>query len=937
VVSPIDLNTQGGDDWLQILDAWDGAPNTFHMDASEIGGGAFGGPVTPGGIFGAGGILTYDGNLEWLYVYAPDGLGVDNTYNVDATGVGLASGYGSVDLEDGEGSAVFNVQGDQLSNPADHSFSGYGGTETFNVRLAGDATLTGNAVTILGGDPTGDTGSRDVVNLIDAGGARNTTVTYQSPTGQALVDVDGGTTLDIRFVETVEALGDGGNDDTVTVVGSAGDDELSVVPTGANSALVFQDGDPWDGPSEGDFFDQFPGAVGGGLGPDLNLGDVVPGGILIDAGAGNANTVYVHAPGETNLVHTPTETAGVDPFGYGDGVIIPSAAALGLPDGYDAIDVSDSAVVINNTGGGLLPVNLVTASLVQADPGDVGLVVNAGFEGNHPVADDVTLTPSANFVMQINGGDPDPGTTGIVLPQGDQLTVAVPPGAEVDVYTDKLTPRHVSIDIDGVLPFNYSSIEGLWLTGATTVNLIGDNNDTAPQTDNFVVEGRGFQEAAINVNGSGPIFFDGLQLLNVIGHDEVDTLEITPYADDTPLGWGVDVFYDEGEPTQDDGGQSDLIILHTSLLGGAVSEDIVIQPAGPESGEIVVTNAGFGTPIVDVDYVANLDIIVLDDDGFANDSDTLTLRGTNPDNPLTSGSETLDIDFGAAGAVASPMVTVSDTSTSTLLYRLRTIDDPIVSGDPTFSTVYFDSLGGTDVFDVTPDAHVAVTIDAGNPIGAIQSSGDTLNVTTGSATYTVALNEDLDSGTVAVSGAQPVTFVDIELLQLDGTDYVVPTQRPTIDLPDASDTGISNLDNVTNAPNPVSFTVTAEVGTTVVIKDGNTVIDGPYVSTGTDVRTLTLGDGTHKLSAEASDADSNELFQSEELIVTVDRTLPATPAAPNLLTSSDTFDDVAGLVGPQWTNTDEVTAINQPGLTARPNRTRSFACWPTGSSWEKGS
>ncbi len=69
------------------------------------------------------------------------------------------------------------------------------------------------------------------------------------------------------------------------------------------------------------------------------------------------------------------------------------------------------------------------------------------------------------------------------------------------------------------------------------------------------------------------------------------------------------------------------------------------------------------------------------------------------------------------------------------------------------------------------------------------------------------------------------------------------------------DTGSSDLDNVTigdlttQDPDAVvrgngvmDFVVTAQAGATVVIKDGNTVID-TFTSTGTNVRTLTLAEG----------------------------------------------------------------------------------------------
>ena len=99
-------------------------------------------------------------------------------------------------------------------------------------------------------------------------------------------------------------------------------------------------------------------------------------------------------------------------------------------------------------------------------------------------------------------------------------------------------------------------------------------------------------------------------------------------------------------------------------------------------------------------------------------------------------------------------------------------------------------------------------------------------------------------------------------------------QRPTMDLLAVDDTGSSNLDNVTFRANEVPFTVTADIGAEVVIKDGNTIISGPFVSTGSDVVLLTLDEGSHLLSAEATDAAGNRSVQSEELVVTIDRTAP---------------------------------------------------------------
>ncbi|HUU20937.1 MAG TPA: Ig-like domain-containing protein, partial [Phycisphaerae bacterium] len=99
------------------------------------------------------------------------------------------------------------------------------------------------------------------------------------------------------------------------------------------------------------------------------------------------------------------------------------------------------------------------------------------------------------------------------------------------------------------------------------------------------------------------------------------------------------------------------------------------------------------------------------------------------------------------------------------------------------------------------------------------------------------LVEDLAGNVSAASAVLTVTI-----------DTAAPA-RPTIDLPDAQDTGASSLDNVTigdptQGNGIVDLTVTSEVDATVDILDGGAVID-TFVSTGSDVRTLTLAEGTH--------------------------------------------------------------------------------------------
>lgn len=149
-------------------------------------------------------------------------------------------------------------------------------------------------------------------------------------------------------------------------------------------------------------------------------------------------------------------------------------------------------------------------------------------------------------------------------------------------------------------------------------------------------------------------------------------------------------------------------------------------------------------------------------------------------------------------------------------------------------------------------------------------------------------------------------------LELDTPNGGGMPQRPTIDLLAAFDTGWSSLDNVTNLT-ALDFRVTAEAGSTVLVKDGNTVIDS-FVMPAPEfnVRTLNLAEGTHPLSTESSDLAGNTSHQSEELVVTVDETAPLV-SAPDLPASSDTAgvddDDVTTIVNPSFVGQEEVNVL----------------------------
>gem|GEM_PF-1699112 len=110
-------------------------------------------------------------------------------------------------------------------------------------------------------------------------------------------------------------------------------------------------------------------------------------------------------------------------------------------------------------------------------------------------------------------------------------------------------------------------------------------------------------------------------------------------------------------------------------------------------------------------------------------------------------------------------------------------------------------------------------------------------------------------------------------------DGVAPAAPSVPDLSPASDSGSSNTDNLTNDTTP-TVTGTAEAGSTVTLydTDGTTVL-GTAVATGGNwsITSSTLSEGTHSLTAKATDAAGNVGPASAALVITIDVTAPAAP------------------------------------------------------------
>lgn len=139
-------------------------------------------------------------------------------------------------------------------------------------------------------------------------------------------------------------------------------------------------------------------------------------------------------------------------------------------------------------------------------------------------------------------------------------------------------------------------------------------------------------------------------------------------------------------------------------------------------------------------------------------------------------------------------------------------------------------------------------------------------------------------------------------------DTAAPAAPGLPDMAPASDTGLSNADNITSSPTPL-FTGKAEGGTRVTLFDGATVIGTGLVGAlgNWAVQATALAAGAHTITVTATDAAGNVSAASAVLAVTIDTTAPAAPTTPDLAPASDNGGSA----------TDNATSVTTPLFTGR--------------------
>ena len=472
-------------------------------------------------------------------------------------------------------------------------------------------------------------------------------------------------------------------------------------------------------------------------------------------------------------------------------------------------------------------------------------------------------------------------------------------------------------------------------SGAADTYLFAGNRDTIFLSTNTILAGeyRYIGTEAINLSATAVSAdtFDIQELgadVSIDAGDGDDSFILGDNAiDSTDFGSAVDIIVDGG-PGVDDVLIRDSLATtaRTHTLGGDVYDHVNIGTLDMTSISDAVLNCGSGADTIDVNFNpgGGSQLTVNGNggaDAFEVTPDVTTAIQLNGGAPTTAPGDVLTLDVGTqTGGIFTP--------------------GGVGAGSYDFPVRDLISFTGMEGFPVAPAAPGAADLAAADDTG-ISSSDNITNDTslnfsgTGAAASSeVELFRDgasIATATAAAGGAY--SFANVAFPTGDDTfamtvryndaasgllsdasaalnvrvDTLVPVSLAPPNLATASDSGISNSDNITNVRTPgLDGSVTPNdivryFADGVLVGADTTTSGGTYSSA-----TGTLADGTRIMTVRAEDLAGNQSPASPPLVIVVDTVAPTSPTtAPDLTAASD--------LGPS--STDNITRDNTPTLT----------------------
>jgi hypothetical protein len=305
------------------------------------------------------------------------------------------------------------------------------------------------------------------------------------------------------------------------------------------------------------------------------------------------------------------------------------------------------------------------------------------------------------------------------------------------------------------------------------------------------------------------------------------------------------------------------LVLDPSSDSGSSKADGITNDTTP----LLTGTAEKGAAVTLFDGTTLIGSAVADDNGvwsiasgtLVDGKHSLTAKATDAAGNTASSTLSVTVDTVIAQPGLPDLATASDNGKSTT-DNVTGITAPLITGKAEIGSTVTLLDGGVAVGSAVADA-------SGNWQVQLKSVSEGVHVLTSQAT-------DI-AGNVSVPSAALTVTVDSH------------ADKPGLpDLADASDSGASKTDNITNVATSV-LNGTAEAGSSVTLRDGETVLATVVASaTGAWTYSKAFTAGAHSITATATDLVGNVSERSDALVLTLD-TSAATPAAPVLAASSD--------------------------------------------------
>lgn len=609
--------------------------------------------------------------------------------------------------------------------------------------------------------------------------------------------------------------------------------------------------------------------------------------------------------------------------------VVTSMGTAGTFPAATAID-SVGNVYIRNSGGTIskLPYNLTTGVRSSAGAG------NAASTSTDNTVTIITATPGTLPSIPDMTSATDSG-----ISSTDDLT-----NINLPVFTGTcLTGETVTIKVDGVVASSATTcVAGVYTITPTAAIADGPHNITAFATNG---SGDSADTAAlpIVIDTTVPATLAAPDMTSATDSGTSNTDNVT--SDTTPDFTGTCVDGDTIQlvidavavaPTAVCAGGVYTITPTTPLTDGAHTVAVTAtDPAGNVSAvspTISVTiDTTVPTTLVAPDMTAATDSGASNIDNFTSDTtpdftgtctdgDTIQLvidavavaptavcaggvYTITPTTPLTDGVHTVGVTAtDPAGNVSAISPTISATIDTT-------IPTTLVAPDMTPATDNGSSNTDNLTNDTTPD-FTGTCIDGDIIQLVIDAVAVAPTVVCAGGVYTITPANPLTDGahTVGVTATDPAGNISAISPTLPVTiDTAVPPALTTPDLTSATDSGLSNTDNLTNDTTP-DITGTCVNGDTIQLVIDAVAVAPTVVCTGgvyTITPTTPLTDGVHTIGVTTTDPAGNVSPLSPTISVTIDATAPTTLVAPDMTPTTDSG----------FSNTDNVTSDTTPDFT----------------------